>query len=121
MKYFAFNGPSPHCSIWKDCGGNLKNPRRICATELEGIPIEKSAIEDIARGKILEKFPYLVIPLLEYIVDEHGNKKPAPIKGAEVGDHIICFSTINEKYISANLEEDVPIILDDFEIIAPNK
>jgi len=108
MKYFAFNGSSPHTSMWKKSGGDLRYAGRLNPASLIGIRIDRSVIDDIARGKILEKFPYLDIPLMEEKI----------IEDVQVGEHIICFSTINGKYVSPRLEEDDDLIIEDYVVVS---
>ena len=71
MKYFAFNGSSPHTSMWKKSGGDLRYAGRLNPASLIGIKFEQSVIDDIARGKILEKVPDLEIPLMEEKIIEY--------------------------------------------------
>ncbi len=125
MRYFAFNGPSPHAFMWRNSGGNLQYAgRNICFTELIGIEFEQSVIDTPARNKILMKYPELNIPVMrtetKTVDDVEVEEKVKTVYDVQIGDHIICFYTAQGKYISNNMEENDGIVIDDFEVVAPS-
>lgn len=105
MKYFCFNGPSPHASLWDKTGGDLRflgyiSPESLEGTSFSSSNITKKEVADIIYDKI-----GIFVP----VVDDKF------IKGVATGDHIICFCTEDEKVILDSNCESVRIR--DFEIV----
>jgi len=94
--------------MWKKSGGGLWYAGRLTPANLIGIKFEQSVINDIARRKILEKFPDLDIPPM----------KEEIITDVQIGEHIICFSTINGKYVSPRLEENEDLVIEDYVVVS---